>query len=175
MAHPDMEASWAGGRLLGVAGRRQYLLVEMPHGLFVDLAETVRSLAAGGVRVILAHPERHKELLHEAGRIEQLIEAGCLVQVSSASVTRPRSRADGQALKDWFKRGVVHCLGSDGHSPTTRPPELAAAYRQVRAWAGSRVADRVGSAFGMAILQGLPLQIPKPEPRRRSWLAAWMR
>ena len=37
-----------------------------------------------GLRIILAHPERHEELLHEPGTIEELIAAGCLVQVSAA-------------------------------------------------------------------------------------------
>jgi protein-tyrosine phosphatase len=170
MVHPDLETNWDKGRLLSVAGQRRYLLIEMPHGCFLDLEDTVRGLVARGVRPILAHPERQEELLHEAGQIERLIEAGCLVQVSSGSVAQPRSRADAKALNDWFQRGIVHCLGSDGHSATRRPPRMAAAYRQVRQWAGHAVADRVCSTFGMAILQGLPLRTPQPEPRRRAWL-----
>jgi protein-tyrosine phosphatase len=170
MVHPDMESSWADGRLLSVADQRRYLLIEMPHGCFVDLNATVRALMQQNVRPILAHPERSEELLHEPEAIEQLIEAGCLVQVSCGSVTKTRSRADGKALKDWFQRDLVHCLGSDGHSPRKRPPLMAAAYRQIQLWAGSTVADRVGSTFGMALLRGLPLRIPEPKPRRNSWL-----
>ncbi len=170
MVHPDVESSWARGDLLSVADRRRYLLIEMPHGTCVELGEIVRHLVGQGVRPILAHPERQEEVLHEPGRIERLIEAGCLVQVSSGSVTDPRSRTKARALKDWFQRGIVHCLGSDGHSPNRRPPHMAAAYRQIRQWAGPGVADRVGSTFGMAILQGLPVRVPKPEPRRRGWI-----
>src|SRR5439155_24222049 len=44
MAHPDLETLWAAGRLLSVADRGQYLLVEMPHQLFVDLRPIVRAL-----------------------------------------------------------------------------------------------------------------------------------
>ena len=173
MIHPEMESAWAEGRLLSMADKRRYLLIEMPHGCFLDLETLVRSLVAQGVRPVLAHPERQQELLHEAGQIERLIEAGCLVQVNASSVARPRDRADVKALKDWFKRGIVHCLGSDGHSVKRRPPLLAAAYDQVRQWAGHAIADRVCSTFGMAILQGLPLNLPKPESRGTSWFAAW--
>jgi protein-tyrosine phosphatase len=169
MAHPEVEAAWQAGDLLSVADRRQYLLLEMPHGVFVDLRDTAGRLRRAGVRPILAHPERHPELLHEAGAIERLIRAGCLVQVSSHNVTDPSSRREERALRDWFRRGVVHLLGSDGHSPGRRPPRLAEAYRRVRRWAGSTVADRVCSTNGMAVLQGLPLRIAEPEPRR-SWL-----
>ena len=108
-------------------------------------------------------------MLHEPGRVEELIRAGCLVQVSSASITEPPSARARRALKSWFKRGIVHLLGSDGHSPTRRPPRIAAAYRQIGRWTGSVAADRIGSTIGMAILQGLPLRIPQPEMKRIAW------
>ena len=170
MVFPDLVAAWRRGELLSVADRGQYLLLEMPHGLCVDLRALVKELRQEGVRPILAHPERHQELLHDAGRIEQLIRASCLVQVSSASITSPASARDERALKSWFKRGVVHCLGSDGHSPRRRPPHLAAAYQRVRRWVGAAAADRIGSTNGTAIAHGLPLRTPEPEPVRKRWL-----
>jgi protein-tyrosine phosphatase len=169
MVHPGIESSWSNGTLLSVADRRQYFLLEMPHDLCVDLRALVLRLRQAGIRPILAHPERHEELLHEAGRIEQLIHAGCLVQVSSASVTEPPSTRDRRALKSWFQRGIVHLLGSDGHSLVRRPPRMAGAYHQIERWAGVLVADRIGSTNGMAVLQGLPLRIPQPEPKRTAW------
>jgi protein-tyrosine phosphatase len=169
MAHPEMEAAWNQGAILSVADRRQYVLVEMPHGMFVDLRTIALRLCRLGVRPILAHPERQPGLLEEAGHIEQLIRAGCLVQVSTGSITRPRDRDEANALKSWFKRGIVHLIGSDGHSPNRRPPKIADAYQQVVRWAGNSVADRVFSTNGMAVLQGLPLRVPEPEPVRKRW------
>jgi len=136
----------------------------------VDLNYTVRSLRRAGVRPILAHPERQAELLHDAGRIESLIESGCLVQVSTGSVTRPGDPTDERALKSWFQRGIVHLLGSDGHSTVKRPPAMAEAYRRIRQWVGPDGADRVACINGMAVLQGLPLQVPKVKPRSRHWI-----
>jgi protein-tyrosine phosphatase len=173
MVHPEMEASWRQGKLLSVGGRGQYLLVEMPHALFIDLRAIIAAFRRAGVRPILAHPERHPELLHDSGMIEQFIRAGCLVQVSSGSVTDAESRQDARALKDWFKRGIVHLMGSDGHSPRRRPPRLAEAYRCVRGWVGSSTADRVFSTNGTAVALGLPLRVPEPEPRRRWFATFW--
>lgn len=172
MAQPDLEASWKRGELFSVADRGSYLLVEMPHGLFVDLRAISQRLRQAGVRIILAHAERQPELLHDTGRIEQLIEAGCLVQVSSGSVTDPPSGEDERALRDWFRRGVVHVMGSDGHSPRRRRPRMAQAYQRVVRWAGVSLADRVFSTNATAIVHGLPLHVPPPEPRRaKSFLA----
>jgi protein-tyrosine phosphatase len=171
MAHPDMEAAWQGGDLLSVADRGGYLLVEMPHGLFVDLRPIIERLRQTGLRIMLAHPERQPELLHDRGLIEQFIKAGCLVQVCSGSVTDPSTREDEKALRDWFRRGVVHVMGSDGHSPRRRRPRMADAYHQVAHWAGISVADRVFSTNATAIVHGLPLHIPEPEPRSVRWFA----
>src|SRR5262249_19882705 len=138
---------------------------------FVDLRGTARALRQAGVRPILAHPERQPELLHEAGLLEGLLDAGCLVQVSAKSVTDPPGGRDESALKRWFKRGIVHFLGSDGHSCRRRPPGLADAYRKVARWVGVTAADRIGSTNGMAIAQGLPLHLPAPETGVRRWFS----
>jgi protein-tyrosine phosphatase len=170
MVGAETEDDWDAGRLLSVADRGQYVLLEMPHNLFLDLRRTVERFCAKGVRPILAHAERYQELIAEPGAIESLIAAGCLVQVNSRSVTDPTSGAEKRALRDWFRRGVVHLLGSDGHSTQRRPPHLADAHRQVSRWAGPAAADRVGSILGAAILQGLPLRVPPPQPPPKRWL-----
>ena len=170
MAAPDLAQSWKQGTLLSVADQKKYLLVEMPNGIFVDLRATVRELAAAGLRIILAHPERHPELLHESGKIEELIAMGCLVQISSGSVTEPRNAADEKALRDWFRRGCVHLLGSDGHSPRKRKPLLAKAAERVRKWIGADAARWICSANGLAILRGEVLTAPAPLAGRSLWL-----
>ena len=170
MVQPEIEVAWQQQQLMSVADRGQYLLIEMPHALYVDLRAIVGRLRQVGIRPILAHPERSPELLHGNGQIEELIHAGSLVQASAKSITHPRDRRDERALKDWFKRGIVHFLGSDGHSPNRRLPKMADAYHQIVHWAGAPVADRVASTNGMAIFQGLDLQIPEPLPRRTSWI-----
>jgi len=171
MAHPEMEAAFARGELLTVADRGAFMLVEMPHGLFVDLRAMIGRFRKAGVRVILAHPERSPELLHDAGLIEDFIKCGSIVQVNSHSITEPANREDERALRRWFQRGIVHVLGSDGHSATRRPPKIAAAYHKVVSWAGQAAADRIASTNGAAILQGLPLRIDPPQQARRRWFS----
>jgi protein-tyrosine phosphatase len=133
----------------------------------------VARLTKMGVRPILAHPERSPELLHGNGAIEELIRAGCLVQVSAKSITQPADRRDERALKEWFQRGMVHFLGSDGHSPRRRPPRMGDAYQQIIHWAGNQIADRVASTNGTAVSQGLELTIAEPAPKKTSWISGW--
>ena len=174
MVSPGLVTDWMAGTLLSVADHGRYLLVEMPHGLYVDLRPMARRLAGAGVRLILAHPERHQELLDNAAPLEELVRAGCLVQVSSKSITEPRDKAERRALRGWFRRGLVHVLGSDGHSPHRRPPLLAAAFRQVTSWVGRKAADAIGGGNASAVLDDKPLRVPDPlPPPRRFFFWPW--
>jgi protein-tyrosine phosphatase len=170
MADPDTPEAWARGNLLSVGDRGQCLLVEMPHGVFVDFCPLATRLREHGVTLVLAHAERQPEWLGRVELVEELVRLGCLVQVSAGSLTREMSRGEERMLKSWFRRGLAHLLCSDGHSPRRRQPRMAAAYHQIVRWAGAAVADRICSTNGMAVLSGLPLRVPPPAARRSAWL-----
>lgn len=174
MVSPGTLDQLAAGALMTVGDTGKYILIEMPHGLCVELKWLVEELIERGVRPILGHAERCPEVLHDPGRAEALIDAGCLIQVSSKSITDPADGDDAAALKSWFKRRVVHLLGSDGHSQRRRPPHLADAFRKVEQWVGSAEAERVGSVIGQAVLAGRPITVPLPQPPARKWFA-WLR
>jgi protein-tyrosine phosphatase len=196
MVVPDLQQQWQQGRLLSVSDGGCYLLIELPHhvekvsGAFfggkantaesrssspkrlltpfpLSLGPLVSRLMQLGVRPILAHPERHAELLHGNGAVDDLIMRGCLVQVSAENITDDRYPELTSGLRSWARRGVIHLIGSDGHNPLRRPPGIAAAYDRLATWAGAAYADRVCSTNGIAILEGLSIQTPRPAKRRR--------
>jgi protein-tyrosine phosphatase len=170
MVRPDLDSAWDRREFLTVSDGGLYVLLEMPHGLCVELAWLVERLITKGVRPILAHAERSPELLHDSEAIEKLIRAGCLIQISSLGVTQPSSSADARAIKDWVRRGIAHVLGSDGHSPNRRPPDLLDAYQCLRRWAGAEAAKRIASDNGLAVLLNRPLRLPAVAPPARRWL-----
>src|SRR4029079_14042762 len=131
MVKPELTEAWKRGELLSINDQGKYILLEMPHGLTVELAWVVEEFMRRGVRPILAHAERCKDLLHDPAAVEKLIRAGCLIQVNAQSVTRPGNATDAWALKDWFRRGVAHLIGSDGHSLRRRPPDVGDAHPQI--------------------------------------------
>jgi len=171
MVTPDLDDLWRQGLLLGVSNAQSYLLIELPHGLFVDLRWLVSELVSMDVRPILAHAERHPDVLFGTGVVEELISRGCLIQVSAGSITRSNSASVTKTLRSWARRNVIHLIGSDAHSPTRRPPGIAAAYGRLAEWAGNTVADRICRINGMAVLEGLPLATPAPRRSRRRWFS----
>jgi protein-tyrosine phosphatase len=171
MLSPELLDDWQAGRLVSVADTGRYLLIEMPHGLFLDICHLVAELVAVGVRPILAHPERCPELWHSHQTMVDWIRRGCLMQICADSVNCDDKPVHRQ-LQAWLARGWVHLVASDGHSLDARRPELSAAHDRIARWTNPAVAERLCSTNGMAILQGLPLVVPQPEPPKRRWFAA---
>lgn len=169
MLSPTLVDDWKTGRLLSVGNRGQWLLVEMPHGLFVDVLPTVEALRPLGVRVIIAHAERYEELLHDTGLTAKWIAAGCLVQVTARALADPPDAETERALKRWVTGGFVHLLGSDGHGLDRRLPVMAGGYERLVRWAGRPAAERIGCHWGVAVLQGIPVTVPLPDPPKRGW------
>lgn len=170
MVDPDLPEAWCRGELLSVADTSRYLLIEFPTGVFVDLREIVTELVESGVRPILAHPERCSDLLHAPDTAAELIRRGCLMQVVADSFTDRCSQLHGD-LRTWLRRGWVHLVATDGHSPYDRPPEFAEALENITRWSSPAVAERLCCSNGMAVLEGLPLVVPHPRPPKRKWFS----
>ena len=169
MVWPELLDAWQRGELLAIADASRYLLIELPAGVYIDARVVARDLVAVGVRPILAHAERSPELLDQPSMLQELIRSGCLIQVNANSVTAPASGRQQRALKHCVRRGLIHLVGSDGHSSEQRPPGIAGAYERILSWAGSTVAERLCSANGLAVLQGLAPDLNRPRPRWK-WL-----
>lgn len=170
MVHPTFIAD-TKNNLFQVAGsNKRYMLIEFPHGIYIDLRESVYMLMQMGIRPILAHPEQHPELLHSEMMAEELVRLGCLFQISTGNITNPRSPKDEKAIKRWMKQGLYHVIGSDGHGPNRRPPLLRAGYLKMVNWIGQQNADRIAATNAMFIFQGLPVIAPKP-PFKKSFFS----
>jgi protein-tyrosine phosphatase len=141
----------------------------MPHGMFVDVLPFVERFRPLGIRIIVAHAERYAELLDDPALAARWIEAGCLIQVTAQALAEPWDQELERGLRRWVAGGFVHLLGSDGHGLDRRRPSLAAGFEQLVRWAGRPAAERIASHWGIAVLQGLPLNVPLPLPPARSW------
>jgi protein-tyrosine phosphatase len=171
MLSPATLDEWRSGHLLSVGDHRQWLLVEMPHGEFVDVLPLAAALEPEGVGLIIAHAERYAPLLDDILLAQQWIDAGCLIQVTARALADPWDGPFEEALRRWAKGGFIHLLGSDGHGIDRRRPELAAGFRRLAKWVGRSHATRIAGEWGAAVLEGEPVKVPPPRPERRSWFS----
>ena len=139
----DMAAvtNWPACRLTA-AGR--YVLVDLPHGpLPAGIEQGFFELRLAGVRPILAHPERHRQLSRAPEWFDRLREQELLFQVTAGSITgRFGSRAQ-TAAELLIERGWADLVASDAHDLEHRPFGLSAARIRVGELAGEEEAIRL--------------------------------
>lgn len=169
MLSPTTAEEWKAGKLLSVGNSGRWLLVEMPHGDFIDVLPIAEELRPLGVRLIVAHAERYPEVLYDRELAEQWIAAGCLLQVTARAIADPWHDDMGRGIEEWARGGFIHLLGSDGHGIDRRQPLLAAGYRRLVKWVGRAAAAQIGHAWGAAVLRGEPVTVPPPRPPSRKW------
>jgi protein-tyrosine phosphatase len=168
LSHTTFE-DWQAGKLLTVGNHNKWLLVEMPHGVCLNVLPVAEAFRPFGVRLIIAHAERYSDLLHDPGLTARWVAAGCLIQVTARSLADPWDSVTEKSLKRWATSGLIHLIGSDGHGIDRRRPEMATGFEQLVKWVGQTAAERIGSEWGLAIFQGKPVDIPAPKPPTRTW------
>jgi len=133
-------------------GDSQYLLVEFSdYGIPPSVKQDLFSLFSSGmVPILLRKPEM----------VLELVEQGCLVQVTGNAVTGfwgGRSKK----MAEWLlSREAVHFVASDAHDPERRTPVLSHARNAIAALVGDQVADALVIHNPAAVVDGksLPYQ-----------------
>lgn len=146
-------------RLVSLNGTGRWVLLEpRPGPLTTHLASAVGHLAQRGARCIVAHPERHiGEDFFE--RLEELVEAGALIQITADLVLRDGS---GPALEDLVVRGLAHLVASDAHTARWgRPLRITEAIARLERCAGPTVGQFLREAPAR-ILRGEDVEPPQP-------------
>ena len=108
-------------RRFALAGNPGYLLVETPYYAWPeDFAARIARLGDDGIRAVLAHPERNPAVQDNPKIVQEIVDAGALVQVTAASLDgRAGWESQVCALKLLDLR-LVHLLASDAHAASVR-------------------------------------------------------
>ena len=148
----------------GLAGNRNYLLLEFPYyGWPLDLETRAFELRGNGFVIVLAHPERNAEVQSAPARLQRLVEQDALVQLTGASVDGRLGRTARKTAFQLLELGLAHLVASDAHTPDVRAVGLASAAEAV---ADIALARWLTEAVPAAIVAGN--QIPDRPPARRS-------
>lgn len=122
----------------------QIMLLEFPHGHVVPGSHQLAQwLLARGIRPMIAHPERNRQVMKDVFQLQPFIDSGCWLQVTAGSVTGhfgAKSQSIAQHLLD---SDSVTVLASDGHNARTRPPVLRQVFDSVVRQYGEKRARRL--------------------------------
>ena len=167
----DLDATALRGLALGGG---PYLLVESPFSPVAgEFEPMVLDLHLRGHRVLLAHPERCPAFQREPARLERLVEAGVLVQITAGSMTGAFGNTVRRFTAQLLREGIAHVVSSDAHDAVKRPPGLTAGFADPGRELAGLEAQRewMTELAPRAILEGAPLPQRPPLPRRGGLLS----
>lgn len=133
----------------------RFALVEFSSNTpYKDMHQAVTKVSLLGLTPVLAHIERYHELAFDDKKVTELIQMGAYTQINSSHVLKPKLFND--SLKDYKKRvrflsdkHLVHCVASDMHNLTSRPPQMKEAY------------DLIAQTYGQGRAQALFVTNPQ--------------
>ncbi len=128
------------------------MLLELPHGnVPVGSDKFVAWLLDRGIRPMIAHPERNKDIMRDPQKLRPFVEAGCLVQLTADAVAGEFGSVCEARAIEFLENGWVTVLATDAHDIATRPPRFAA---------GLAVAGRIlGDSAAQDLVEATPLRI----------------
>lgn len=130
----------------------QIMLLEFPHGHLIPGSEKlVQWLVERGVRPLIAHPERNKQVMRDASRLQPFLELGCWLQITAGSILGSFGERCQLLARQLLDEDLVKVIASDAHNARARPPSLA------QAW--SRVSQDYGEHRARLLLQENPAAI----------------
>ncbi|MDW8103763.1 MAG: CpsB/CapC family capsule biosynthesis tyrosine phosphatase [Armatimonadota bacterium] len=115
---------------------------------------TVRSLLDAGWTVVLAHPERHAHFQQDLSLLEELVQMGVHLQVTSSSLLPGKaSPAVARCAYELMERRMVSVVASDCHDLKRRRCDLGEAAELIRRSYGPHVARMLTATAPRALLR----------------------
>lgn len=141
---------------LGAVGGERVLLLELPHShVPVGAEKFIAWLLARGIRPMIAHPERNRDVMRDAKKLLPFVREGCLLQLTADALTGGFGERCAERALEFLEQGWVTAIASDAHDTEGRPPRLKA---------GLEVATRViGAEAAQRLVAGLPKSGSDPD------------
>ncbi len=131
LVSPEFLEALANREVLPVNGSR-YLMVEFPPFLAYSLVESaIEKILAAELVPLLAHVERYGFFHRRPGRVGNLRQKGCVIQVNAEILEEGRLGDGSRLALSLARRGHLDVIASDGHDVGARPPDMQGAFERL--------------------------------------------
>lgn len=148
---------------------RPVMLVEFPDaGIPADALDSIAFLTSRDIVPMIAHPECNKEVKVAFERMRPFVEAGCLLQLTAASLVGTLGARAQDAAWRIVEAGWACSVATGAYQHGARQPTLLRAREALRRRVGDRLAAALLHDHAHAIIEGkVPATVRVPESAAR--------
>ncbi len=150
----------------------RYVLIEFPaQAIPAGYKNELFHLKASGITPVIAHPERNPVFQRKQEILYELVNMGCLLQLTAMSITGGLGGGIMSFSRQMLECRLAHVIATDSHSVESKSPVLSPAVEAAARIIGSmKEAEDMVTKTPEAILEGKSVYIPEPkEPQKKSW------
>lgn len=141
-------------KILTLADGGRYILLELPHEVFIDIEPLLVELAALGIRAIISHPERHPIIAGRPSVLLKWLARSAYIQITCASLLGDFGATAQQMAWRFLTLGWVCFVATDAHDLDGRRPRMKISYHQIRTKLGIKTADRLCIENPLRVVEG---------------------
>lgn len=153
-------------RVLTIADNRRYLLVELPHEVFIDPEVLLARLGQAGLCGVITHPERHMFLAERPEYVRCWASYRPCLQITAGSFLGGFGRRSERAAWAFLQESLPVVVATDAHDTAGRAPCMTDAYRLLSRYLGRDGADTLCIENPRRLLAGEDLVTLNPEAGR---------
>ena len=130
------------------------MLLEFPHSHIPPGSDRfVDRLLQRGIRPVIAHPERNKDIIRNLAKLEPYVEMGCILQLTASAVAGRFGDEPYRCAQRILEMEAFTVLATDAHNLRGRSPQLKEGRDAAAAIVGDQAADDMVFANPLAIVR----------------------
>lgn len=141
-------------KVLTLADKGRYILLELPHEIFINIESLIVDLSSLGIQVIISHPERHPIIARKPEVLFGWLEKSSHLQITAASLLGDFGSMAQKAAWQFMSMGMVCLVATDSHDLKGRRPRMKDAFDSIVAKHGKKIARLVCIENPLRILEG---------------------
>jgi len=141
-------------RVLTVGDNNQYLMLEIPHEVFINPEPLIAQLASGGIKTIISHPERNEFICNKPKTVLPWLRHGASLQVTAGSLSGDFGTTAKMTAWNLLRSGQAQLVATDAHDCKNRVPRMSEAFRLISNRIGVSTARRVCIENPKKVLEG---------------------
>lgn len=148
-------------KILTLADNSRYILLELPHQVFIDIEPMLRELVSMGIQPIISHAERITALTKRPNILSRWLDHSTNLQITASSLLGDFGIEAERAAWNFLTSGWARLVATDSHDVNSRKPEMKAAYKLITTRLGENFANQVCIENPLRVIKAMDI-LPGP-------------